>query len=190
VAEHRLIQQYNDVLLAQLPDRLAVEVADGLAEAHANYVREGLSADEAARAAVAEFGDAQDVVDAFTLSSPARRVARRLVVTGPAVGACWAVALVAGHAWSWPVPLLARVLAGATLIAIVVVLARAALGRGYRAVHRAGTAGCLGLAVLDAAAIGLVLAIAPNFGWLVVMAALASATRLTWVAGALRSVLA
>jgi hypothetical protein len=190
MAEHRLIQQYTDVLLAQLPDRLAVEVADGLADAYAAHVREGLSADEAARATVAEFGDAQDVVDGFTSSSPSRRIARKLVVAGPAVGACWASALIAGHAWNWSVPLLARVLVGATLIAIVVVLARAALGSGYRAVHRAGIAGCLGLAILDATAIALVLAAAPNVGWLVVLAALASTTRLTCVAGALRSVLA
>jgi hypothetical protein len=190
MAEHRLIQKYNDVLFAQLPDRLAIEVADGLADAYANYVREGLSADEAARATVAEFGDAQDVVEGFILSNPARRVARRLVATGPAVGVCWAVALIAEHAVDWPVPLLARVLVGATLIASVVVLVRAALGRGYRAVRRAGTAGCLGLAILDATAIALVLVAAPNFGWLVALAAMASATRLTCVARALRSVLA
>lgn len=190
MAEHRLIQDYADVLYAQLPGRLAEEVADGLADAYVKHVRHGLSPDEAARATVAEFGDAQDVVHGFTMGSPARRVARRLILTGPAVGLCWAVALIAGHAWAWPVPMLARVLVGATLIASVVVLVTAALGRGYRTVHRASTAGCVGLTLLDAAVIGLVLVAAPNFGWLLALAASASATRVTCVARALRPVLA
>lgn len=186
MAEHRLIQDYTGVLFAELPDRLAGEVADGLADAYAQYVSHGLSPDAAEQAAVAEFGDARDVVNAFTVSSPARRVARRLVVTGPAVGCCWAVALIAGHAWAWHVPMLARVLVGATLIASVIVLVTAALGRGYRAVHRASAAGCIGLATLDSTVIGLVLISAPKFGWLLAMAAMASATRLTCVVRVLR----
>ena len=190
MAEHRLIQDYTGVLFAELPDRLAEEVADGLADAYAKYVGRGLSPDAAERAAVAEFGDARDVVNGFTVASPARRVARRLVITGPAVGFCWAVALIAAHAWAWPVPMLAPILVGATLITSVIVLMTAALGRGYRAVHRAGAVGCVGLATLDATDIGLVLIAAPKFGWLLALAALASATRLTCVARVLRPVLA
>ncbi len=190
MAEHRLIQDYTGALYAELPDRLAEEVADGLADAYAKYLGRGLSPEAAARTAVAEFGDAKDVVNGFTVASPAYRVARRLVITGPAVGFCWAVALIAGHAWAWSVPMLARVLVGATLIASIIVLVRAALGRSYRAVHRASTAGCMGLATLDATMIGLVLTTAPNFGWLLAVAALASATRLTFVARFLRPVLA
>jgi len=190
MAQHRLIQNYTDVLLSQLPHQLAEEVADGLAEAYANYVFHGLSSDDAARAAVTEFGDAQDVVNVFALGSPARRVARRLILTGPVVGLCWAMALIAGHAWAWPVPTVAPVLLGATLIASVVVLVLAARGRGYRAVRRAGTAGCVGLAVLDMAVIGLALVAAPNFGGLLTLAALTSATRLTCVVGAMRTVVA
>ena len=190
MAEHRLIQDYTDVLFGELPDRLAVEVADGLADAYAKYLGRGLSPDAAERTAVAEFGDAKDVVNRFTVASAACRVARKLVVTGPAVGFCWAVALIAGHAWAWPVPILARVVVGATLIASIIVLVRAARGRAYRAVHRAGAAGCVGLATLDATIIGLVLTAAPKFGWLLAVAALASATRLTCVARVLRPVLA
>jgi hypothetical protein len=111
-------------------------------------------------------------------------------VTGPAVGLCWAVALIAGHAWAWPVPMLARVLVGTTLIASVVLLVTAARGRGYRAVHRASSAGCVGLTLLDVTVIGLVLAAGPDFAWLLALAASASATRLTYVARALRPVLA
>lgn len=184
MAEHRLIHDYADVLFAQLPRGLAEEVADGLADAYSQYVNHGLSPDEAAQAAVAEFGDPQDVVNGFTLTCPARRVARRLILTGPAVGLCWAVALITGHAWAWPVPMIARVLVGVTLIASVVVLMTAARGRGYRAVQRALTAGCAGLAVLDTAVIGLAVVAAPKFGLLLALAALASATRLMCVARA------
>lgn len=190
MAEHRLIQDYTDALRAELPDQLAEEVADGLADAYAQYVGRGLSPDDAAQATVAEFGDPRDVVNGFTQASSARRMARRLIVTGPAVGLCWAVALLSGHAWAWHVPMLARALVGATLIASIIVLVTAALGRGYRTVHRAGTAGFVGLAVIDATVIGLALAAAPNFGWLLALAALASATRMTCVARALRPVVA
>jgi hypothetical protein len=190
MADHPLIRDYSEVLLVQLPARLADEVADGLGEAYEIHLAAGLSADDAARAAVAEFGDAEDVVNGFTVASPARRVARRLIATGPAVGLCWAVALVAGHAWAWPVPIMAKALIGATLIATAAVLMTAAVGRRYDAVRRAGSAGCVGLAVVDAAVIGLVLVAAPSFGWLLALAALASAIRLTCVARALRPVFA
>src|SRR5262249_29959085 len=131
VAEHRLIQDYTDVLLAQLPDRLAEEVADGLADAYSKYVRLGFGSDEAARATITEFGDAQDVVTGFTVSCPARQVARRLIVTGPPVGLCWALALITGRAWAWPIPMAAPVFVGATLTASIAVLVTAALSHGY-----------------------------------------------------------
>jgi len=117
MAEHRLIQRYHDVLRAELPAQLAEEVADGLAEANAKYLRHGLSQDDAAQAAVAEFGDARAVAEAFARSSSARRTARTLIATGPIVGGCWAFALIAGRAWDWPVPNAARLLLGVTLIA-------------------------------------------------------------------------
>jgi hypothetical protein len=185
-----MIQDYADSLLAQLPERLATEVADGLADAYETHLARGLSPDQAARATVAEFGDARDIVRGFAQASPARRVARRLIVTGPAVGLCWAAALLAGHAWAWPVPALAPALTGVALIASVGALMIAVRSRGYRTVRRAGAVGCVGLALLDAAIIGLVLVSAPDLGWLLVLAALASATRLTCVARVLRPMLA
>ena len=190
MAEHHMIQRYNDVLRAELPPHLVEEIADGLAEANAYYLRQGLDADEAAQATVSEFGDARAVVEAFTRDIPARRIARRLIATGPVVGGCWAVALITGRAWEWPVPDAVRFLLGATLVASVSVLLTAALARRYRVVRPAGVVGCAGLAVLDLSAITAVVVAAPTVGWLAVLAAGVSASRLILVTRAVRPVLA
>ncbi len=190
MAEHSLIRRYNDVLLAELPAQLAEEVADGLAEANAKYLRQGLSADDAALATVAEFGDARAVAYAFTRASPARRIARRLMVSGPVVGGCWAAALVTGRAWEWPVPGAVRLLLGATLVASVIILLTAAHVRRYRAARNAGLAGCAGLVAIDLSAITAVLAAGPGIRWLVALAVCASVSRLILVARAIRPVLA
>jgi len=186
MAEHRLIQSYSNVLLAELPARLAEEVAGGLDDANCKYLRQGLSQDDAAQAAIAEFGDARAVVEGFIRSSPARRIARRLIVTGPVVGGCWAVALIAGRAWEWPVPNVARLLLGALLTSSVIVLLTAAVARRYRVTQRAGVLGCAGLTLIDASAITLVAATAPTIGWLAALAACASGSRLVFVARAAR----
>ena len=190
MAEHRLIQLYSDVLLAELPSRLAEEVADGLDDANWKYLQQGLSKDDAAQAAIAEFGDARSVVDGFIRNSPARRITRRLIATGPVVGGCWAVALIAGRAWEWPVPGVARALFGAILISSVIILLTAAMARRYRVVQRAGVAGCAGLALIDASAITLVATTAPTIGWLAVLAACASTSRLIFLTQAARPVFA
>jgi hypothetical protein len=190
MAEHCLIQRYNEVLLAELPVQLAEEVADGLAEANSKYLRQGLSQDDAAHAAISEFGDARAVVEAFTRSSPARHTARRLIATGPIVGGCWAVALITGRAWEWPIPNADRLLLGATLIGSVIVVLTAAMARRYRLAQRAGVAGCAGLALMDASAIAAVLTAAPSISWLAVLAACASTSRLICVARAVHSGLA
>jgi hypothetical protein len=189
VAEHRLIQLYNEVLLAELPAALAEEIADGLAEANAKYRRQGLSHDDAAKAAVAEFGNARAVVDALVRSSPARRITRWLIATGPVVGGCWALTLITRRAWDWPVPGVVRVLLGCILIATAIVLVTAAVARRYRVAQRAGAAGCAGLALIDASAITLVAAAAPSVGWLPLLAACASSLRLAAVTRAVRPVL-
>lgn len=190
MAEHSLIQRYNDVLLAELPIQLAEEVADGLAEANARYARQGMSCDDAAQAAVAEFGEARAVVAGLTRVSPAQWTARRLIATGPVVGGCWVVALIAGRAWEWPVPSIARALVGAVLITSVIVLLTAAVARRYRVAQRAGVAGCAGLALIDASAITMVATTAPTMGWLALLATCASMLRLVFVTRAVRPVLA
>jgi hypothetical protein len=122
--------------------------------------------------------------------NPARRAARRLLGIGPVVGACWAVALITDRAGSWPFPLAARILVGAALITIIALLAAAALTTSYRLAARAGIAGCIGIAALDAALItGVTLASAP-MTWVMVGAMMASTARIAFAARSLAPALA
>jgi hypothetical protein len=182
MAEHSLIAAYGRDLGRRLPAALADEVLDGLAEAHEKYLRSGLGPDEAARAAIAEFGDPATVADAFCRDCPARRLARTVIVTGPAVGTCWAAVLITGRAWDWPIPAAIPLLLGVTLTASVALLVIGASSRRYRAVRRAGTAGCLGVALLDASAITTALLTAPTSRWLIATAVCASLARLILIA--------
>ena len=109
MAEPGLIRDYLAALSAELPAPVVVELAGGLEQTHRHYLGQGLDPDAAARAAVAEFGEPQVVVAAFTSTSPARRAARKLLAIGPVVGACWGAALVINRAWAWPVPVGVRV---------------------------------------------------------------------------------
>jgi len=190
VAEHCLIADYHAALAAGLPAELADEVIDGLIEADAKYRQQGLDAENAARAAITEFGEPSLVVEEFTRVSPAKRIARRLMVTGPVVGLCWGAALIDARAWQWPVPGLIRLALGAVLAASVIVLVIAVLARRYRRVHRASMVACIGLAALDALAVTAALVGAPSFGWLLGLAACVSTARLTFVARSFRRVLA
>lgn len=182
MAEHSLIAAYGSDLRRRLPAALADEVLDGLAEAHEKFLRLGLTPDEAARAAITEFGDPRTVTDAFCLACPARRLARTLMVTGPAVGACWAAVLITGRVWNWRVPTAVPLLLAATLALSVALLVIAASSRRYLAIQYAGTAGCLGVALLDASAITTAILTAPTSRWLIATAACASLARLTLIA--------
>ena len=185
MSEPRLISNYLEVLAAQLPAPIVEELADGLTETHRSYLQQGLSPDLAAESAVAEFGEPQAIVAEFARANPARRAARRLLGIGPVVGACWAVALITDRAGSWPFPLAARILAGAALITIIALLAAAALTTRYRLAARAGIAGCIGVAALDAALIaGVTLASAP-VTWVMVGAMMASTARIAFAARSL-----
>ena len=141
MAQPRLITGYLSALSAQLPAPVVAELADGLGETHLHYLRQGLDPDAAARAAVAEFGEPSLVIAGFAAVSPARRVARRLMATGPLVGACWAAALITGRAWAWPVQPAVVLLAGLVLLASIGLIVSAVTGPGYRSVVRAGLAG-------------------------------------------------
>jgi hypothetical protein len=185
-----LIKDYLAGLSAELPAQVVEELADGLDQTHCHYLDQGLSQDAAARAAVGEFGEAQVVVAAFARASPARRTALSLLATGPAVGACWGVLLVTSHAWTWPVPLPVPILFGMTLITIIGLLAAGATGRRYRSVCRAGAAGCLGLAVLDAAMLMVTVFAIPAVVWPMIVAVAASAARIVFATQRLRPILA
>ena len=84
-----LIRHYLTALSAQLPAPIVEELADGLDQTRLHYLEQGLDSDAAAGAALAEFGQPDVILAAFTRLSPARRAARRLLATGPVVGACW-----------------------------------------------------------------------------------------------------
>jgi len=136
----------------------------------------------AARAAIVEFGGADLIVAAFVVRSPGRRVARVLLGTGPAVGACWAATLVTGHAWTWPVPAPLRLAFGLGLLAVVATLAVAATGRRSYRRARLGAVACLALIAIDGAALTTVGLTAPMVGWPLALAVAASATRLALTA--------
>ena len=185
-----LISGYLDALASQLPGPVVEELAGGLEDTYRRHLGLGLGSEAAARAAVAEFGDPGLIAAEFARAHPARRAARRLLAAGPVVGACWAVALVTGRAWTWPVPVVARIVPGVVLVAIVALLAVAARGIRYRSVGRAGTAGCVGIAALDGFMIIGVLAADPAARWAAAAAMTASAARLGLSVRLLRPVLA
>lgn len=185
-----LISDYLAALSAQLPAPIVEELADGLDQTRQHYLDQGLDADAAASAALAEFGESHVIIAAFTRLSPARRAARRLLATGPLVGACWGAALITGRAWTWPVPAAARLVFGVTLISIIVLLAAAAFGKHYWPTVRAGTAGCVGITAFDAAMLITATLTLPALIWPTILAIAASAARLTLTARTLRPILA
>jgi hypothetical protein len=184
-----LIGDYLTALSAQLPAEIVEELADGLEQTRLHYLEHGLEPDAAVGAALAEFGEPDVIVAAFTRLSPVRRAARRLLATGPVVGACWGTALITSRAWTWPVPVAARILFGAVLITAVGLLISAAFGSHYRSAGRAGTAGCAGITAVDAAMLATVTLAGPVLIWPLILAMAASAARLTFTARTLRLVL-
>ena len=137
-----LIADCLELLAGQLPGPVVEELADGLDETYQRHLGLGLAPQAAAEAAVAEFGDPQLIAAEFTRVHPARQAARQLLRIGPVVGCCWAVALITGRAWTWPVPVTAGIVPGLVLAAVIVLLTVAARSTRYRPATRAGTAGC------------------------------------------------
>ena len=173
-----LITGYLDTLSGQLPGPVVEELAGGLEETYRRHLSLGLAPDAAAAVAVAEFGAPELIVAEFTRAHPARRAARRLLMTGPVVGSCWAVALITSRAWTWPVPVAAGLVPGLALVAVVALLAFAARTTRYRPIGRAGAAGCIGTAALDTFMIIGVLAAGPAARLPVAVAMTASVVRL------------
>jgi hypothetical protein len=185
-----LIGDYLAALSADLPPRIADELADGLEETYRHHLTEGLAEDAAARAAVAEFGEPQVIVAAFTEASRGRKAARRLLATGPLAGLCWAMALIINRAWTWPAPVIARALPAAALLTVIGLLAVAAFGKNYRSVTRTATAACMGITALDTTLLIAVALVSPSVLWPVIIAATASVTRVAFTARTLCTLLA
>ena len=182
MSRNQLIDTYLLQLARQLPADVVDELTDGLDETYQRHLAGGAAPQSAARAALAEFGefgDAAEITTAFTLQSPGRRTARMLLATGPVVGACWAAALIAGHAWTGPVPTLVRLGLGLLLLTVVATLAIAGTCRASYARTRATViAGGLAVLALDAAALAGATVTAPMPAWPLAVAACASLTRI------------
>ena len=185
-----LIDGYVAELAARLPGQIVAELADGLRETYECRRRRGLSAEDAARAAVVDFGEPATVVAAFVAANPARGVARSLLLTGPVVGGAWAVVLLWRHAWYWPVTLGPRVGFGAAVLTAVVLLAAAAFGMGYRRAGRSAAAACLLVLAVDMSMMGYVTSAGILTTWPVLLAAPLSASRIGFTLSRLRQVLA
>src|SRR6185437_9041263 len=91
-----LISGHLDALAGQLPGPVVEELAGGLEDTYRRHLGLGLASEAAARAAVAEFGD-------------------------PGL-----IAAESARAWTWPVPVAARIVPGVILVAVVALLAVAA----------------------------------------------------------------
>jgi hypothetical protein len=178
VAGHHLIDGYLATLAEQLPYDAVDELADGLAETFNRHLSTAMEPDMAARAAIAEFGEPGLVVAAFVRHSPGRRTARALLCLGPAVGVCWAAALIDGHAWDWPVPVAVRLMFGTALLVIVAALVLAATGHTSYRRTRITAMAALGVICLDGGILATVLLAAPAFAWPMTFAVTASLTRI------------
>lgn len=152
-----LITGYLTGLRRSLPARVADEAADGLIESYQQHLAAGAGDQQAAQAALADFGDLALVVGEYTRQAPGRRAARLLLATGPVTGACWAAALISSRAWTWPVPPAARLAFGAMLLLTVPALLAAATSRhSYQRTRLAILASPV-IVTLDAAAVAVAL---------------------------------
>lgn len=177
MASHQLIDTYLADLAGRLPADAVEELADGLLETWHRHLDRGLTPAAAAHTAIAEFGTATQITDAFVTQATGRRTARMLLSTGPIVGACWCASLMAARAWTWPVPAAAAASFAITLLAVVACLVAAATSRHSYRRTRLGDLGAFGLVALDVAILAAVLLAAPVFVWPMALAVPASLCR-------------
>ena len=178
MAGHILIDIHLATLARRLPAGAVDELADGLTETYQHHLARGLDPDAAATAAIAEFGEPDEILAAFTRQATGRRVARTLLATGPVFAACWGPSLILGHAWAWPIPLAATIAFGAVLLGVVTALVAAATSRqDYRRTRLAGIGG-IGLIALDTGMVAAALLAAPALVWPMAVAIPASLTRI------------
>jgi hypothetical protein len=189
MSRHELIEVYLLDLRGLLPADVVDELTDGLIETYDRFRGCGLGPDDAALAALADFGAAGDIVTAFTQITPGRRTARTLLATGPLLGGCWAIALLTGDAGHWPIPAAARLAFAALLVTVIALLATTARACYLRARRAAALAGTSGLLLLDTTAIITASALTQAPTWPLLLALAASLTRVCLTAPALRGLL-
>lgn len=177
MAGHTLIDTHLATLAQRLPARIVDELADGLVETYQHHRERGANPAEAANAAIAEFGEPDEIITAFTRQAPGRRAALELLATAPMFAVCWGASLIAGQAWTWPVPTAATVAFGLVLAGVVATLGAAVTTQNYRRT-RLAAAGMGALLVLDSAMLAAVLLAAPTLVWPMALAVPASLARI------------
>lgn len=187
----RWLDEFTATLFGGHRDRAAIvsELSDGLhTAAERRLAGGGLTAEEAARAAVAEFGPPRLAAAGFLgeiVAGQARRVAVGLLVCGPVVGAAWLATK--GLLWPLrPAPLLTELPLLVTVLAVAVPAAILAVAAGRVGRWMAITGPALAPNAALVAALGCVAGDATLLGALG-YAALdgATPTPTVWVAAAL-----
>lgn len=148
-----LLDGYLAELSSRLPADVVAELADGLTDTYQHHLATAANPQAAARRAITEFGTVDDITSAFTVGSPSRRTARRLLATGPLVGGAWAGAILLSRTGQWTVPVPVRLAFGLSVLAVVATLAIAATSRRhYNRAHTTALAGSIGILALDTSA--------------------------------------
>jgi len=177
MAHHDLIRSYLNELAQRLPADTIEELADGLEESYQCHRRRGLSATDAARSAIAEFGLPRQVVSAFAHQSAGHRTAFALLASAPLFALLWGATLITTRAWTWHLPPAAAVSYGATLVTVAAVLLTVATSETPTTTRLAGPASLV-LIMLDLGMLAAIATVTPALTWLMALAVLASLTRI------------
>lgn len=190
MASHLLIDRHLSELSRRLPASALDEVSDGLIETFEHRLRGGLAPDQAAAAAVNEFGTVEEIAAAFTRLAPGRRTAMVLLLTGPVVGGSWAASLIALRAWSWPASAWVALCFGAILILTVAMLASVVIAKAnYRRTRLTLVSGAATI-LLDASLLIVIVTVPPELVWPAAAAMSASLARIIYTSFALPSIFA
>lgn len=181
MAGHELIAAQLAILARRLPAQAVEELADGLAEAYEAHLAALGEPGAAARAAIAEFGDAEVITAAFVRDSPWRRTATALLATGPVMALLWGAALISARMWTWPISPSLRISYGLALAATVLSLLSVVREKhAYRRTKAATLAAAIALILLDAGMLAAVVAgLPPLPPWPLALAVPASLIRIT-----------
>jgi hypothetical protein len=182
MAGHELIERHLRALAERLPRPVVEELADGLLTSYEDQLERLGDPEAAAKAALADFGDADMITAAFVRVSPGRGTAIRLLVIGPIVGLSWGAAFITGQGWAWSIPVPSRLAFGVTLGLAVLMLITAVRERYfYRTVRLAALGGAGSVVILDSVILGTVAALVPQPSLLLVLALAASIVRILLV---------
>ncbi|MDP4510048.1 hypothetical protein [Nonomuraea turcica] len=179
MAGHELIAAQLAILAHRLPAQAVEELADGLQEAYEAHLATLGDPDAAARAAIAEFGDAEVITTAFVRDSPWRRTAMALLATGPIMALVWGLTLVSARMWTWPIVPPLRIAYGLALAATVFTLLSVVREKhAYRRAQAATPVAAVTLILLDAGMLAAAVASMPPLPWPMALAAPASLIRI------------